>query len=124
MDAWCPSPRRSPSANRESPTNRRPNRHPSQELRLMTRNAKEAALALYDVKALALKPRTGSIVGGPRVERIDTDTNELFSPCSSEWEVEDTYEAFWNRLNHSWELHFPKDQDKVKVLMVTRVVIS
>lgn len=68
MDAWCPSPRRSPSANRESPTNRRPNRHPSQELQLMTRNAKEAALALYDVKALALNPRTDSIVGGPRVE--------------------------------------------------------
>ncbi len=34
----------------------------------MTRNAKEAALALYDVKALALNPRTDSIVGGPRVE--------------------------------------------------------
>ena len=68
MDAWCPSPRRSPSANRESLTNRRPNRHPSQELQLMTRNAKEAALALYDVKALALNPRTDSIVGGPRVE--------------------------------------------------------
>ena len=81
-------------------------------------------MALYDVKAIALNPRTGSIVGGPRVERIDTDINELFSTCSSEWEVEDTYEAFWNRLNQSWELHFPKDQDKVKVLTVTRVVIS
>jgi len=81
-------------------------------------------LALYDVKALAVNPRTGSIVRGPRVERIDTDANELFSPSSSEWEVEDTYEAFWNRLNQSWELNFPKDQDKVKVLTVTRVVIS
>ncbi len=81
-------------------------------------------MALYDVKALAVNPRTGSIVRGPRVERIDTDANELFSPSSSEWEVEDTYEAFWNRLNQSWELNFPKDQDKVKVLTVTRVVIS
>jgi hypothetical protein len=78
-------------------------------------------LALYDVKAIALNPRSGSVVGGPRVERIDTDTNELFSTCSSEWEVEDMYEAFWNRLNQSWELHFPNDQDKVKVLTVTQV---
>lgn len=81
-------------------------------------------MALYDVKAIALNPRTGSVVAGPRVERIDTDTNELFSTCRSEWEVEDTYEAFWNRLNQSWELHFPKDHDKVKVMTVTRVVIS
>ncbi len=81
-------------------------------------------MALYDVKAIALNPRTGSVHGGRRVERIDTDTNELFSTCSSESEVEDTYEAFWNRLNQSWELHFPNDQDKVKVLTVTRVVIS
>jgi hypothetical protein len=80
-------------------------------------------LALYDVKAIALNPRSGSVVAGPRVERIDTDTNELFSTCSTEWEVEDTYEAFWNRLNQSWELHFPNDQDKVKVLTVTQVVM-
>lgn len=80
-------------------------------------------MALYDVKAIALNPRSGSVVAGPRVERIDTDTNELFSTCGTEWEVEDTYEAFWNRLNQSWELHFPNDQDKVKVLTVTQVVM-
>lgn len=79
------------------------------------------ALALYDVKAIGLSPHTGEVVAGPRVERIDTDTNELFTSCSCEWDVEDAYEAFWNRLNDDWEKAFPIGKEKVKVLTVTRV---
>jgi len=78
-------------------------------------------LAVYDVAAMALNPHTGLAVRGFRVERIDTDTNELFSTCLSEWDVEDTYEAFWNRLDDNWESAFPVGQGKVKVLTVTRV---
>jgi len=78
-------------------------------------------LAVYDVAATALNPHTGFAVSGFRVERIDTDTNELFGNCLSEWDVEDTYEAFWNRLDDNWESAFPVGQGKVKVLTVTRV---
>jgi hypothetical protein len=82
---------------------------------------KETALALYDVTAVALSPHTGEVAAGPRVERIDTDTNELFTGCNREWEVEDAYEAFWNRLNQGWEADFPLGKHKVKVLTATRV---
>jgi len=34
------------------------------------------------------------------------------------WDVEDRYEAFWNRLNDSWEWDFPKGKEKVKVMRV------
>jgi hypothetical protein len=78
-------------------------------------------LALYDVTAIGLDPHTGSVVSGPRAERVDTDTYELFTMCTHEWEVEDTYEAFWNRLDKSWESNFPIGQAKVKVLTVKRV---
>jgi len=78
-------------------------------------------LAIYDVTAIALDPRTGSVVAGPRAERIDTDTNELFTGCSRAWEVEDVYEAFWNRLNDDWETQFPPGHHKVKVLTVSLV---
>ena len=78
-------------------------------------------MAVYDVKAIALDPGTGEIVAGPRVERIDTGTNQLFFECHSEWDVEDAYESFWNRLNDSWETNFPKKLPKVKVLSVTPV---
>ena len=78
-------------------------------------------MGVYDVKAIALRPATGEVVAGPRVERIDTDTNVLFTGCTREWDVEDAYEAFWNRINDSWEVNFPVGGDKVKVLTVTRV---
>ena len=81
-------------------------------------------MALYDVKALAVHPQTGEIIGGPRVERIDTDTNPLFSHCRSQWDVEDAYEAFWNRLNHSWETDPPPGKEKVKVFSVERVALQ
>jgi len=78
-------------------------------------------LALFDVTAIGLNPRTGRVVAGPRVERIDTDSNALFTSCSGEWDVEDAYEAFWNRLNDSWEMAFPGGKEKVKVLTVARI---
>lgn len=81
-------------------------------------------MAVYDVKAVALDPRTGRLVAGPRVERIDTHRNVLFTECRSEWEVEEVYEAFWNRLNDSWETDFPAGKEKVKVVSVERVVTS
>ena len=72
----------------------------------------------YDVKAFAINPETGEAVGEVRVERIDTETNELFRGCSGPWEVEDTYSAFWNRLNDSWEHDFPPGKEKVVVVSV------
>lgn len=75
----------------------------------------------YDVKALSMDPRTGDITGAPRVERIDTATNDIFRDCEGPWDVEDHYEAFWNRLNSSWEHSFPSYKDKVLVLSVEAV---
>lgn len=75
----------------------------------------------YDVKAMSINPESGEIVGEPRVERIDTATNQLFQGLTSPWEVEDQYHAFWNRLNDSWERDFPSYKDKVVVLSVTEV---
>lgn len=58
---------------------------------------------------------------GRRVEVIDTETNVLFEACSGPWAVEDMYEAFWNRLNDSWERSFPAGKERVKVLQVKEV---
>lgn len=74
----------------------------------------------YVVTAMSVDPRTGEITGKPRVEVIDTKTNELFSRAIGPWEVEDRYAAFWNRLNDSWEDQFPKNKDKVVVLSVVK----
>ena len=76
----------------------------------------------YDVTAIALNPQTGAVVAGPRTDRIDPDTNELFSECDGPWDIEDVFEAFWNRLNDSWEWVFPRGQEKVKVLRVEEVL--
>lgn len=75
----------------------------------------------FDVTAIGLDPRTGAVVAGPRTERIDTDANELFHECHSPWDVEDVYEAFWNRLDHSWEVAFPAGKERVKVVRVEQV---
>lgn len=75
----------------------------------------------YDVTAIGLDPLTGDVVAGPRTERIDPDTNELFEECAGLWDIEDAYEAFWNRLNDTWERGFPKGQAKVKVLRVEEI---
>ncbi len=72
----------------------------------------------YAVTAMSVDPRTGTVTGQPRVEEIDTATNELFSGATGRWDVEDRYAAFWNRLNDSWENDFPPYKDKVVVLSV------
>ena len=76
----------------------------------------------YEVTAIGLDPQTGAVVAGPRTERIDPETNVLFQECKSPWDIEDAYEAFWNRLNNSWEWAFPRDKEKVKVLRVEQVL--
>ena len=72
----------------------------------------------YDVTAVALDPLTGAVIAAPRTDRIDTETNELFGDCEGPWEVEDRFEAFWNRLSPSWEYGFSCAKEKVKVVRV------
>lgn len=43
-------------------------------------------------------------------ELIDED-NVLFRDCMGPWDIEDRYEAFWNRLNASWETEFPEGKE-------------
>jgi hypothetical protein len=52
----------------------------------------------YDVTAIGLNPETGAVVGGPRTERVDPQTNIVFEGCKAPREIADVYEAFWNRL--------------------------
>jgi hypothetical protein len=78
---------------------------------------------IYDVTAIGVDPLTGDVVAGPRTERVDSVTNEIFQGCDGPWEIEDRYEAFWNRLNDSWEDKFPAGQPKVKVVRVERVAV-
>jgi hypothetical protein len=75
----------------------------------------------YDVTAIALDPMTGAVLAGPRTDRIDPETNDLFRECRGPWEIEDAYEAFWNRLDDSWERGVPCSPEKIKVLRVTEI---
>ena len=75
----------------------------------------------YDVTAIGLDPLTGEVIGKPRTERIDPETNAVFEGCSRPWEIEDAYEAYWNRINDTWEYDFPPGKEKVKVLRVVEV---
>lgn len=80
-----------------------------------------ATARFYDVNAMSFNWHTGEVLD-IRVERVDADENPIFRGCSGPWEIEDRYEAFWNRLNDSWEYEFPPNKEKVKVLEVTPVV--
>ena len=60
---------------------------------------------------------TGKLTGE---ELIDTSVNELFFGADTLYEVEDRYEAFWNRLNGGYnnryivkvlEVRLAKDED-------------
>jgi len=58
-----------------------------------------------------------------RTEEIDTETNEIFENCETAWQVEDTFEMWWNRLNPSTEYDgqrfFSHDPtSKVKVVKI------
>lgn len=72
----------------------------------------------FIVTAIAFDPENPTEIMGPRDEEIDTEENVLFGECSSEWDVEDVYESFWNRLNDHWEGDFPAGKQKVKVVKV------
>ena len=48
-------------------------------------------------------------------EIIDTEKNEIFKDCKNEYDVEDHYEYFWNRLNGGY-----KNWEIVKVLNVEK----
>ena len=79
-------------------------------------------MSQYDVTAIAVDPGSGAVIGRPRLERIDTETNEVVRGCDSPWEIEDRYHAFWNRLDDSWERQFPTGKEKVFVLRVEEVL--
>ena len=53
-----------------------------------------------------------------RDEIVDTD-NLLFQHCNDEFDVEDHYEAFWNRLNNNY-----LNPEIVKVLKVEEISMS
>jgi hypothetical protein len=55
----------------------------------------------------------------PRVETIDTGTNEAFAQCISIRDVEVAYEALWNYGNGPDAVRDPRE--KVKVLSVVRI---
>ncbi len=74
---------------------------------------------LYDVTAVSIAVETGEVLA-KRTERIHTRTNPIFESCTGPWDIEDRYEAYWNRLNQSWEHHWPTGKSKVKVLSVVR----
>lgn len=48
-----------------------------------------------------------------RDEEIDTYTNPIFSHCKNEYEIEETYESYWNRLNGDYN-----NSEIVKVMNV------
>ena len=51
-----------------------------------------------------------------RDEIVDTIENEVFKDCKNEYDVEDHYEYFWNRLNGGY-----KNSEIVKVLNVEKI---
>jgi hypothetical protein len=53
-----------------------------------------------------------------RYETIDLINNPLFNDVSNEFEIEDRYENFWNRLNPINSSWYNKKRDIVKVLEV------
>jgi hypothetical protein len=55
---------------------------------------------------------------GRRTEEVDTEANPLFADCRGRWDVEDTYEAFWNRINNFWETDFPAGKGRAKVVKI------
>ena len=76
---------------------------------------------LFEVTAVSVRPDTLA-VSPPRVEIVNATTNQIFQWCSTPWDVEDQYEAFWNRLNLSWMNDWPSGKERVKVLAVRELV--
>lgn len=79
----------------------------------------------YEVVAVSVHLRNlGPSIGVQRSSVIDTVENELFRGCRGPWDVEDRFEAFWNRLNDSWERDWPLGKERVKVLQVTPLSLA
>lgn len=55
----------------------------------------------YAVTAISfdLDAHKPTVARHPRTEIVDTASNPIFGGCRGPWDVEDRYEAFWNRLN-------------------------
>jgi hypothetical protein len=58
-------------------------------------------------------------IGLIRAENIDTNTNKVYSDCSTLREVEARYEEFWNYLNFDDVPH--NDLERIKVLKIERL---
>jgi hypothetical protein len=60
-----------------------------------------------------------------RTKIIDTKKEDLFADCKNEFDIEDRYEEFWNRLNGIKELERPytttNRREKVKVIRVVKL---
>jgi len=60
-----------------------------------------------------------------RTKIIDTNKEDLFANCINEFDIEDRYEEFWNRLNGTEELEKPyattNSREKVKVIRVVKL---
>ena len=57
-----------------------------------------------------------------RDEVIDTRTNSLFYECRNAYEVEDTYESFWNRLNDEFNRGYGEKYTNSHIVKVLKVV--
>lgn len=55
-----------------------------------------------------------------RQEIIDTEENEVFSDCKNCYEVEDTYESYWNRLRIPVGSYYD-NKEIIKVLKVEEI---
>jgi hypothetical protein len=65
----------------------------------------------FTVTAIAMNRKTRQQIGKQRDEIIDTKTNSLFTGLTEPIDIEDAYEAFWNKLN-------PESREIVKVIGV------
>ena len=57
-----------------------------------------------------------------RDEVIDTKTNTLFKSCRNAYDVEDVYEAFWNRLNDEFNRGYGEKYTNSHIVKVLKVV--
>ena len=57
-----------------------------------------------------------------RDEVIDTRTNSLFYECRNAYEVEDTYEQFWNRFNDEFNRGYGEKYTNSHIVKVLKVV--
>lgn len=67
---------------------------------------------------------TPELLLGPQDDDVDPNTNEIYADCETAWDIEDRFEAFWNRIDLHAEKEWPhthRGEQKVKVLAVRRL---